>query len=58
MKTLLSSRTFQIALIQAISGVLIAVLTEMDLVGYVAIVKSVADILLRLDTSEPIGKIM
>lgn len=58
MKTLLQSRTFQLAIIQAISGVLIAYLTEMDMVGYVAIVKSVADILLRLDTKDAIDSVV
>jgi hypothetical protein len=58
MKTLLNSRTVQMALVQAISGILVAVLTEMDAVGYVAIVKSVADILLRLDTKDAIDSIV
>lgn len=58
MKTLLSSKTFQIAVIQAIGGLLIVALTQLDAVGYVAIVKSVIDILVRMNTSEPIGSIV
>ena len=52
MQKILSSRTVQIALSQLIGGFLIIVLTEMDAVGYVAIVKSVMDIIVRLDTTE------
>ena len=57
MKTLLQSRTVQLALIQAISGGLVIFLTQMDMAGYVVIVKSVADILLRMDTDEPVAGI-
>ena len=54
MKSLLSSKTFRLALIQALAGGLIIFFTEMDMVGSVAIVKSVADVLLRIVTVDEI----
>lgn len=45
-------------MIQAVVGGLVIFFTEIpDLVGYVAIVKSVGDILLRIITTEPIERI-
>lgn len=58
MKTLLSSRTFQIAVAQAIGAVLIVAFTELDMMGGVLVVKSIVDVILRLDTKEPIGSIL
>jgi hypothetical protein len=58
MKTLLSSRTFQIAVAQAIGAVLIVAFTELDMMGGVLIVKSIVDVIVRLDTKEPIGSIL
>ncbi len=58
MKALLKSRTVQVVLIQAMIAILVAVLTELDLAAYVLIVKSIGDILLRLDTKEEISGIM
>ena len=58
MKSLTQSKTFWIAVIQAVVGGLVIFFTEIpDLVGYVAIVKSVGDILLRIITTEPIDRI-
>jgi len=58
MKSLLSSKTFWVAVIQAVVGGLVILFTEVpDLVGYVAIVKSIGDILLRIVTTEPIRSI-
>ena len=54
MKQLLKSRTIKLALIQALAGILIAVFTELDLIGYVAIAKSVADIMLRMVTTQAV----
>jgi hypothetical protein len=55
MKSLLESKTFWIAVIQAVVGGLVIFFTEVpDLVGYVAIVKSIGDILLRMVTTEAI----
>lgn len=54
MKSLLSSKTFWVAMIQAVVGVLVVSLTQLDMVGYVAVVKSIADVILRLVTTEPV----
>lgn len=54
MKSIFHSRTFWIAVIQAIASVAIVVLTELDLIGWVGFVKSFVDILLRVDTSTPV----
>jgi len=55
MKSLLSSRTIWLAIIQAIGSVVLVILTEVpSLVGYVGILKSILDILLRVNTSQPI----
>ena len=58
MKTLIGSKTFWIAVIQAVTGVVIIALTELDMVGYIAMVKSVVDIFIRLITTESIERIM
>lgn len=54
MKTLLQSKTFWLAVSQAVGAVLIVALTELDMMGGVLIVKSVVDILLRLSTDTEI----
>lgn len=54
-KNILKSRTVLIAVAQGVFGVLLVVLTELDIVGYSALLKTVLDIILRLDTSEKIG---
>lgn len=51
MKSIFNSKTFWLAVIQAVVGGLVIFLTEMDLVGYIAIVKSVGDVTLRYATS-------
>ena len=59
MKTLVNSKTFWIAVTQAVVGGLIILFTNVpDLVGYVAIVKSMGDILVRMMTNETIGGVM
>lgn len=55
MKKLTQSRTFWLAVIQAVASVVVVALTELDMVGYVGIVKSLLDIYIRMDTSKPIG---
>ena len=58
MKSLTSSKTFWLAVIQAVVGGLVIFFTEIpDLVGYVAVVKSIGDIVLRLATHETIDRI-
>jgi len=54
-KKLLQSKTVWVAIIQAVVGIAIAVLTDLDLVGYIAIIKSFADVVLRYVTKEPIA---
>ena len=54
MKTLFQSKTFWIAVIQAVGGVAVVALTEVDALGYVAIVKSAVDILVRITTTKSI----
>lgn len=55
LKKALKSRTVQLAIAQAVLGIVVAVLTELDLVGWVTVVKSIADIALRFDTTSPIS---
>lgn len=57
MKALIHSKTFHLAVIQAVGGLVVIALTELDMVGYVAMAKTVVDILLRLYTTEPIRSI-
>lgn len=54
MKSLLKSRTFWLAVSQAVGAVLIVALTELDMMGGVLIVKSIVDIILRMETDERI----
>lgn len=52
----LKSRTVIVAVLQAVLGIIIVILTEADMVGYAAMVKSIADIVLRFDTTKPISE--
>jgi hypothetical protein len=54
MKKLIHSKTFQVAVLQGLAGIVVVALTELDMVGYVAMVKSLADVALRLVTSETV----
>ncbi len=54
MKSLFESRTFWLAVAQAVGAVLVVVFTELNMAGYVVIVKSIIDILLRIDTTKVI----
>lgn len=54
MKSLLKSRTFWLAVSQAVGAVLIVALTELDMMGGVLVVKSIVDIILRMETDERI----
>jgi len=58
MKTLLNSKTFWIAVIQAVAGIAVIALTELDLIGYVGIFKSFVDIVIRTMTTEEISSVM
>ncbi len=57
MKTLLQSKTFWKAVILAFTGILTVALTELNLVGYIAIVSAIADVALRLVTTKGIDSI-
>ena len=54
MKSILNSRTFWLAVFQAIASVLVVLFTELDMAGYAMLVKSVVDIALRVDTASAI----
>jgi len=56
MKSILQSRTVWVAIVQAVLSVVVVILTEADMVGYVGIIKSIVDILLRIDTTDVITK--
>jgi hypothetical protein len=58
MKSIFSSRTFWLAVAQAVVGIYAIVVTqhpEIATIGYVAIVKSVIDIVLRYLTNQPVS---
>ena len=54
MKSLLASKTFWIAVVQAAVSVAVVVLTELDMVGYIGVMKSVVDIFIRTLTTDPV----
>lgn len=56
--TLLQSKTFWLAVVQAIGGGLIIYFTQMNEAGVVVILKSVLDISLRLITETRIEKVI
>ena len=51
----LKSRTILLAIAQAIVGIIVLVLTEADMFGVAMMVKSIADIILRADTTESLS---
>lgn len=60
MKALIESKQFWVAVVQAIVGVIVvfsSAYPALDTVGVLAIVKSMLDIWLRMNTSQPIGGI-
>ncbi len=56
-KALVSSRTFQVALVQAIIAVVVIFSTAYPGVGWLLAAKSVLDIVLRLITTDPIASL-
>lgn len=54
MKSLFSSKVFWLAVAQAIAGVVMVFSHTYPDVGFIAVVKSAVDIILRLLTSEPV----
>lgn len=58
MKSLFQSRTFWVAVAQAVGAVLVVVNTNypaLEATGYMMVFKSIADVLLRIDTTKEIG---
>ena len=53
-KNLFRSRTFWLAVIQGVLGVLIVVMVELPGIGGLVVAKSVLDVALRLITGEPV----
>lgn len=56
-KTLISSKTFWKAVVVGVVGIATVALTELNLIGYIAILNAVADVVLRFITSKPITKL-
>jgi hypothetical protein len=52
----LKSRTVILAILQAVAGVLILILTEADMVATAVMVKSLVDIALRSVTTVPLSQ--
>ena len=55
MKKLVHSKTFWMAVAQALAGIAVAVQMEFPEVGYIASIKSLIDIWLRIYTDQPIA---
>lgn len=58
MKTLVTSKTFWLAVLQGIIGLVVVFSTSYPDAGWLLTAKSVLDIVLRLYTSQPIGRIV
>ena len=52
----LKSRTVWLAIIQATTAVIVAVLAEYELIAYIGVFKSFVDILLRAVTTVPLSQ--
>jgi hypothetical protein len=53
-KTILQSKTFWLAALQATAGAITIFATEYSEIGWLALVKSVVDVYLRSVTSQPV----
>ena len=53
-KSIFTSRTFLLALAQSIAGVVVIFATAYPELGWLMQVKSIADVLLRLVTTQPV----
>lgn len=56
-KALIASNTFQLAALQAVAGAIVIFATAYPQLGWIAVAKSIVDIILRLKTTAPIGSI-
>lgn len=57
-KSIFTSRTFWVAVVQAVLGVLVAAITvdpNLQRLGWITIVKSLLDVMLRLGTDTAVG---
>lgn len=54
MKKLVHSKTFWKAVIVGIVGVATVALTELNMVGYIAMISAVGDVILRIMTTEQV----
>ena len=52
----IKSRTVQLALAQAVAGILIAIFTEFNMIAYMAVTKSLLDIYIRSITKQPLSE--
>lgn len=57
-KALIQSKQFWLAVIQAVAGIVMVFATAYPQVGWLIMAKSVVDIVLRLMTTQPIGRII
>ncbi len=57
-KTLVTSKTFLLAVLQAVIGMVVVFSTAYPAAGWLLTAKSVLDVVLRLYTSQPIGRIV
>lgn len=58
MKTLVTSKTFWFAVAKGVSGIGVAALTELNMVGALMVLVAITDVILRMLTTEPIKTIV
>ena len=58
MKSLIQSKVFWKAVIMGLSGIVVAALTNLNLIAYVAVVNMVVDIALRIMTTDQIVSVV
>ena len=54
MKSLFQSRTFWLAVLQAVAGIVVVFSTAYPTVGGLLVAKSIVDIILRVVTTQPV----
>jgi hypothetical protein len=57
-KALVDSKTFQLAALQAIAGMIVVFSTAYPQLGWIVLAKSVLDVVLRMYTTQPIGSVL
>ena len=53
-KSILLSKTVWLAILQAILGIVVAVGSQIPTVGWLMVVKSIIDVLIRVITTQPV----